>query len=183
MSKNCTQKAPVSLVPLSAVMALIAALLAPFFAPLFVVKAQSGYSGHPFWLRFYSAPTEKEIFDAVCSREPALAFGPNEQADLQKVKETFKAGFPHGDICLAPYSPNDSPDVLFQDGTRIKGVWITEPSTRVEYDRWVGILISSITIGIVAFLAMFAGLKILRWTWYFVLDRLSELSRALRPRN
>ena len=164
----------------SAAVALTAAFGAAALWPVHAYRVRSGYSGHHFWLLFRTYPTEKQIFDAVVAREPSLSLGNDRLDEVQVARRGFVHGFPAGDLVLAPYDAGKSPDVVFADGNRIKGVWLTEPSTRLEFPPvlvriayFVGVLPS-------VFVCTSLILLLVRWFWYFFLARIRELSSAVR---
>lgn len=142
-----------------------------------VVFARSAYSGESFLLAFAHEPSESELLDAVIQRD-SLIEGKIEakrqrwqaRSDGQRLK-----GADYSLLC-EPFSADQDPDLVFEDGSRFKGVWLTEPSTRVHFQPLIircvflaGGLLFGLAISLVA-----------RWLWYFSLARVCEVSAAIR---
>ena len=161
----------------------MAALSAAAFWPTHAYRVRSGYSGHHFWLAFRTYPTEKQLYDAVLSREPSLSLGNDRLDEVQAAQRGFVLGFPAGDLVMAPYEAGQSPDTVFPDG-RVKGVWLTEPSSRTEFSPARVRAAYFVCVLVVAFVATSLVLFLLRWGWYFFLGRITEVSSAVRrPTN
>lgn len=174
------------LVIISLVIALVAAIVAPFVAEVHVYKVKSGYSGKEFWLTYSRLPSEEDLLDSVIYREPLI------QDSYETTRAWRKAQTEHTRLCIKkdadisivvmPYDASRDPDTVFAEGGRVKGVWLTEPSTRTKLP--VALVGTGYIVG--SFLAfgvgIFCALASIRWVWYFLLRRITELSSAVRTK-
>ncbi len=172
-----------AILSVSAVVALLAAFAAAALWSSHGYRVRSGYSGHYFWLAFHTYPTEKQLFDAVLTREPSVSLGNDRLDEVQAARRGFVPGFPAGDLVIAPYDAGKSPDMVFFDGSRVKGVWLTEPSTRIEFAPALVRAVHFFGALLGAFLGTCLVLFLLHWVWYFFLGRISEVSSAVRRRS
>ena len=169
---------------LSLAVGLLSGIIAPFVGDLHVYRVTSGYSGREFWLSFPSEPTEDAILDAVIYREPLIS---GKVETTQGWRSAQKDGTrlcikrdAAVSIVVSPYDATKDPDTVFADGGRVKGVWLTEPATRTR----LPVVLVGFAYCVGAFLALtvatFCTLAFIRWLWYFLLRRISELSGAVR---
>jgi len=172
------------IVIISLVIGLTAAVVVPSVAGGHVYKVKSGYSGKAFWIVYSHQPSEEDLLDSVIYREPLI------QNSYETTKAWRKAQAEHTrlfiktdaniSIVVMPYDALRDPDTVLADGTRVKGVWLTEPSTRTKIP--VALVAAGYVFG--SFLAFgvgsFCTLALTRWIWYFLLRRINELSSAVR---
>ncbi|MHC4212891.1 MAG: hypothetical protein ACYSWP_05885 [Planctomycetota bacterium] len=155
----------------SVILGTIAGIAAPFTFDLYVFHASSAYSGRDFILRFSSPPKEENFLDAVIRKESLIE-------DPEKTIRQWREVRANGDAlkikiddrkCLAlkPFDPCESADTVFEDGTRIPGVWLTQPSTRkqvpisllvLKYTGTSFILVTIISFIILAFIGFICQL-------------------------
>ena len=173
-----------AIVIVSLVVGLLSGIVAPFVGELHVYRVTSGYSGKHCWLTFSSAPTEEALLDAVIYRELLI---PDRYETTQAWRRAQKDGTrlcikrdADSSIVIAPYDETKDPDTVFAAGGRVKGVWLTQPATRTRFP--VGLVGLAYCIGAILVLsvATLCALVVVRWLWYFLLRRISELSGAVR---
>jgi hypothetical protein len=80
------------------------------------------------------------------------------------------------DAVLPPSGDMPAREYALQDGGRIKGVWLTEPGTRIQFPS---ILVRS-AYSLVGVACGLAALLVTRWLWHFFLARTREFSGAVR---
>ena len=120
------------------------------------------------------------LLDAVIYKEPLI------QHKLETAKEWKKAQSEgrrlyikmddNSSIVISPYSTEKEADMVFPDGGRIKGIWLTEPQMRIHFS----VIFVRLLYFIGAFISAVLAVLLLKWLWYFVLARLRELSQAIR---
>lgn len=120
----------------SVILGTIAGIAAPFTFDLYVFHALSAYSGRDFILRFSSPPTEENFLDAVIRKESLIE---EPEKTIRQWREVRANGYglkikidDRKSLALKPFDPCDSADTVLEDGTRIPGVWLTQPSTRKQ---------------------------------------------------
>jgi hypothetical protein len=158
-------------------------IVAPCVGNLHVYRVASGYSGEHFWLAFPSEPTEQAILDAVIYREPLITdrFGAT-QAWRAAQKDGTRLCIKRDaatSIVIAPYDATKDPDTVFTDGRRVKGIWLTEPATRTRMPAALVGMTYSVTTFLAFFIGTFSAVTLVRWIWYFLLRRISELTGAV----
>jgi hypothetical protein len=173
-----------AIVIVSMVIGLFSGIFAPFVGELHVYRVTSGYSGQHYWLTFSSAPTEEALLDAVIYREPLI---PDRYETKQAWRRAQKDGTrlyikrdADSSIVIAPYDETKDPDTVFANGGRVKGVWLTQPATRTRFPVALVGLAYCIGAFLVLSVAALCAFVVVRWLWYFLLRRISELSRAVR---
>ncbi|MDT8375340.1 MAG: hypothetical protein RQ867_01245 [Mariprofundaceae bacterium] len=171
---------------LSLIIGILTAILAPFIADLYIYKVHSNYSGDDFIITFSNDPTEEEIIDAVIYREPLIDDKYETTKAWKKARDEKTRLFikkdSHISILVMPYDASVDPDLVFDDGDRIKGLWLTEPNNRKKYSSfWVGVgyILGGLLSG---FVAALIALSIIRLTWHFLLERLMEISNAVNSK-
>jgi hypothetical protein len=82
-----------------------------------------------------------------------------------------------------PYESDKDPDVVFSNGGKVRGIWLTEPSTRTEYPISAVALADALGSFLLSTVVTFFALVFLRCAWYFVVRRVSELSQAFRGKE
>lgn len=157
----------------SVILGTIAGIAAPFTFDLYVFHASSAYSGRDFILRFSSPPTEEDFLDAVIRSEPLIE---DPEEEIRQWRKAISDGMAlkikiddRKCLALKPFDPCDSPDTVFADGTRIPGVWLTQPSTGKQVPvsllvlGYLGVsfilvaLLSFIILGIISFICRLLG--------------------------
>ncbi|TLS74953.1 hypothetical protein FE236_10600 [Mariprofundus erugo] len=153
---------------------------AAYLGPPYVYWATSGYSQSSFLLTFGSAPQEERLLDAIIYKEPMIQ---DKYETTQQWRKAQREGNRlnikldnNSSVVIAPYSPDREADTVFPNGGRIKGVWLTEPQTRIHFP----VFIVRVLYFIVAFFGAVLAVHLFRWLWYFSLARLRELSQAIR---
>ena len=145
-----------------------------------VYWATSGYSQRSFLLAFDSEPSEDTLLDAMIYKEPLIQDKQETTAEWRKAHtEGNRLGIKldkNRSVVVSPYSSDREADTVFPDGGRIKGVWLTEPQTRIHFP--VFLVRASYFLG--AFLGAVLAVVLFQWLWYFALARLRELSQAIR---
>ncbi len=161
-------------------MALVAGAAASFFGKPWVYWATSGYSQDSFLLTFESAPSEEMLLDSVIYKEPLIQ---EKYETTQQWRKAQSEGSrlnikldKERSVVISPYSPDREADTVFPDGGRIKGIWLTEPQTRLHIP--VFLVRASYFLG--AVLSATIAVLLVQWLWYFTLARLRELSKAIR---
>jgi len=157
---------------------LVISILIAIKDPDYWVRTTSAYSGKTVWHHFVCPPTEAELFRATYLDD----FG---QARLDELDRTGNGRLfvktRNGPIALWPRGgDDDSPDTVFADGTKLPGRWLSEPSTRFAVNPLCGQVLYGIGIFLIAFPAAFCAFALLRRGWVFLLNRISELARAVR---
>lgn len=159
---------------------LLAGVAVAFVGKPYVYWATSGYSQESFLFVFSSEPSEEMFLDAVIYKEPLIQdkFKTTQQwRHAQSEESRLKIKLDnHRSVVISPYSTDQDPDTVFADGGRVKGIWLTEPSTRIHFPM-VLVRSSYFLCGLVGSVA---AVLFLQWLWYFVLVRLRELSQAIR---
>ena len=195
-----------TIITVSLAIGLLCGVIAPFVGELHVYRVTSGYSGKQFWISFSNTPTEDAILDAVIFHEPLIT---DKYETTQAWRKAQKDGTrlyikldSANSIVVAPYDAAKDPDVVFLDDTkddplridppgsrqkltktgggRIKGIWLTEPAKRTKLP--VALVGFAYCIGtfITLAVASLCTLALVRWLWYFLLRRVSELSGAMK---
>ena len=172
---------------ISLVVGVLAAMVAPIIGHLHVYRVTSGYSGNQFWLTFPEQPAEADLLDAVIYRDPLI----NEprvtkqswrSAQSENTRLFIKKDL-NTSILVMPYESDKDPDVVFPDGDKMRGIWLTEPSTRTEYPVFAVALAYALGSFLILTVTTFFALLLLRCVWYFILRRISELSQAFRGKE
>ncbi len=160
--------------------ALIAGAAAAYFGKPYVYWATSGYSQHSFLLAFENSPSEEMLLDAAIYKEPLIQ---EKHEATQQWRKTQSEGSRLNikvdndrSVVISPYSSDREADIVFPDGGRIKGTWLTEPNTRLHFPALL--VRSAYFLG--AFLCAVLAALLFQWLWYFTLARLRELSQAIR---
>lgn len=171
----------------SLVVGVLAGAVAPIIADLHVYRVTSGYSGKSFWLTFPARPAEKDILDAVIYREPLIK-EPRETQQFWRTAQREKNWLrikkdSDTSIVVMPYESDKDPDDVYADGWKVRGIWLTEPSTRTEYPVFAVVLAYALGSFVILTAATFVALLLLRFVWYFILRRVSEFSQALRGKE
>ena len=162
----------------SVILGMTAGIAAIFIFDLYVFHATSAYSGRDFIVRFSSPPTEEEFLDAVIRNESLIE---DPEITIRQWREATADGMvlkikidDTKNLALKPFDPSSSPDTVFEDGTRIPGVWLTEPSTRKQVPipllvlQYMGVsfvlvaFLSFIILAIIGFVCRLLGLGIKR---------------------
>ncbi len=174
------------IVILSLIVGIITAIIAPFLADLYIYKVHSNYSGDDFIITLSSDPTEEEILDALIYREPLIDDKYETTKAWRKARDEktrlYVKKDSHISILVMPYDASVDPDIVFDDGGRIKGLWLTQPNNRKKYSvYWVGV---GYAVGglLSSFVAALIALSIIRLIWYFLLERLMEISKAVKSK-
>jgi hypothetical protein len=159
---------------------LIAGAAAAYLGTPYMYWATSGYSQSSFLLTFESNPSEEMLLDAIIYKEPLI------QEKYEATQQWRKAQSEgsrlnikldnNRKVVISPYSSDREADTVFPDGLRIKGIWLTEPQTRVHFP--VLLVRASYFLG--AFFGGVLAVLLFQWLWYFALARLRELSQAIR---
>ena len=162
------------------ILALVAGTGAAIFGDPYVYWVTSGYSQASFLMTFPSEPSEEMFLDALIYKGPLIQ---EKLKTTQHWKQVQSEGSRlrikidnNNSLVISPYSVDRDPDAVFPSGQRIKGIWLTEPSTRLHLP--VG-LISALWFLSVFVISVLVVL-LLQWFWYFLLARLHELSKAIR---
>ena len=159
---------------------LIAGAAAAYLGKPYVYWATSGYSQGSFLLTFESSPSEEMFLDAVISKEPLIQDKYETTLQWRKTQSegsrlNIKLDNSRS-VVISPYSADREADTVFPDGGRIKGVWFTEPQTRIHFP----VLLVRAAYFFGAFLCSVLVVLFFQWLWYFALARLRELSQAIR---
>jgi hypothetical protein len=148
--------------------------------PPYVYRATSGYSHQSFWLAFSEDPEEETFLDAIIARDPLIKDKATasqnwrgSQAEHQRL--LIKVDQTHS-ILLRPYSSTEDPDIVFPEGGRVTGVWLTEPKTRTH----IPLIVVRVVYFTAGFIAAAVATLLICWIWYFLLARIRELSHAVR---
>ena len=159
---------------------LIAGAVAAYLGKPYVYWATSGYSQSAFLLMFKNNPSEDMFLDAVIYKEPLIKdkYETTQQwrkAQREESRLNIKLDS-NRSVVIGPYSSDRESDIVFPDGRRIKGIWLTEPKTRTQFP----VLIVRALYFIVASIGAIFAMLLFQWLWYFFLARLRELSKAIR---
>jgi hypothetical protein len=84
----------------------------------------------------------------------------------------------HASVVISPYSADRDPNLHFPNGQIVKSVWLTEPATRMHIP--VPLVVTVYFWG--GFAIALLMVLLIRWSWYFLLSRLRELSQAIQGR-
>jgi len=155
------------------------------FAVAYLGKAHiywvtSGYSQKSFLLFFDAEPSEEDLTDAVIDREPLFADKDGTKNALRKAQVEGNRLFVKLDgdraLSVTPFSPDLDPAPVCEgsDG-HIKGAWLTEPSTRTRVPPFL----ARTSYFLFSVFGIIARLLLVRWSWYFMLARVKEFSRAI----
>jgi hypothetical protein len=160
------------LIVLGIVIGALTAIIILLVADLHVYRVTSGYSGQQYWLAFSQEPTEDEFLDAIIYRDPLISEPYQTTQDWRKLRQENHRLCLKKDnytsIVVMPFELEKDPDTVLQDGTVIKGVWLTEPNKRTEFPVagvGLGIVLGSF---LVATIATICALTLLRWLWHFL---------------
>jgi hypothetical protein len=131
-------------------------------------------------MTFPSEPSEEMLVDALIYKEPLIQ---EKLKTIQQWKQIQSEGSRlmikidnNNSVIINPYSVDRDPDTIFPNGHRIKGIWFTEPSTRIH----IPVVLVSVLWFLCSFVSSVLAVLLLQWFWYFVLARLHELSKAIR---
>jgi hypothetical protein len=171
------------IVLLGVALGVVSGVVAPFVADLHVYRATSAYSGTQFWLTFPKQPNEEELLDAIIYHEPLIQNAYATTQEWRTAQREHHRLFIKKDagtsILVMPYESDKDPSP-FSGGTTVKGFWFTEPATRTEYPP-TGVALAYALGGFLAGTAIaICVLAFLRWSWYFLLKRISELAEAIK---
>ncbi|MBK8209454.1 MAG: hypothetical protein IPK78_05255 [Rhodospirillales bacterium] len=129
---------------------------------------------------FDTAPSEEMLLDAVIYKEPLIKQKIQTAEQWRKAQSEGSRLFIKLDdnrsIIVSPYSAEQKADIVFPDGGRIKGIWLTEPQMRIHFP----VLFVRLLYFIGGFVSSVLTVLLFVWLWYFALARLRELSQAIR---
>jgi hypothetical protein len=188
------------IVAASLLIGVVAAIVAPFIADLHLYRVTSGYSGQDFWLSYSREPSEEQLLDSIIYRERLIESPYSTVREWRKAQAEGNRLFIKKDaavsILVMPYDESHDPDPLFpvsdtkgpglfddlvpKAKAGVRGVWLTEPSTRTKY--WPPLIGAAYSAGsfVVFGVGTLAALALIRWVWYFLLRRVAEFSSAVR---
>lgn len=176
-----------ALVIVSLIVGAIAGIVTPFVADLHIYRVTSGYSGQQFWLSFPHPPSEETLLDAVIYREflirePFETTRAWRRAQKENTRLFIKKDS-NTSVLVMPYENGEDPNLSFADGGRSRGVWLTEPSTRSELPVFLAGLAYVVGAFLAATTLTFVAVVSMRWAWYFLLRRISELVQVIKGKT
>ncbi len=159
---------------------LLVGAFAAIYSDAYVYRVTSGYSQRSFIVTFGAQPSEEALLDAIIYREPLIQQKSDTtqawrraEAEGQRLRIKIDS---ERSVLISPYSANDSADMIFPEGGKIAGVWLTQPQTRTHFP--VALVRASYFLA--AFICAAVALLLVCWLWYFLLARVRELSLAVR---